>query len=118
EGMRNSAILVPQQAVQRDPKGEASVWVVNGQNQAERRIVTTERTVGNQWLVSSGLKSGERVVTEGLQRLRDAMEVVATEAGNVSVVADFRTEAAVAANQAGAVQADVADNPAQVAVKQ
>src|SRR3546814_426484 len=63
EGVRNNAVLVPQQAVQRDPKGQASVWVVNDQSMAERRSVTTERTVGNQWLVSAGLQDGERVVT-------------------------------------------------------
>jgi membrane fusion protein (multidrug efflux system) len=89
EGVRNKAVLVPQQAVQRDPKGQASVWVVNDQNMTERRSVTTERTVGNQWLVSEGLKDGERVVTEGLQRLRGATQVLASEAGNVAVVSDF-----------------------------
>ena len=89
EGVRNNAILVPQQAVQRDPMGQASVWVVDDQNKAERRMVKTERTVGNQWLVGSGLKSGDRVVTEGLQRLRGSTEVVASEAGNVAVINDF-----------------------------
>ncbi|MGB6103953.1 MAG: efflux RND transporter periplasmic adaptor subunit [Pusillimonas sp.] len=119
EGVRNNAILVPQQAVQRDPTGQASVWVVDEQSRAQRRIVTTERTVGNQWLVSKGLKGGERVVTEGLQRLRGETDVVASEAGNVAAVSGFGAKAMDSAQPGTAGQAGEAPaNAAQVAVNQ
>lgn len=89
EGVRNDAILVPQQAVMRDQMGEASVWVVGADNQVERRPIVALRTVGNQWLVGSGLQDGDQVVTEGVQRLRNGIEVAASPAGNVSVVLDL-----------------------------
>lgn len=89
EGVRNDAILVPQQAVSRDQMGEASVWVVGADNKVERRPIVALRTVGNQWLVGGGLADGEQVVTEGVQRLRNGIEVVAAPAENVSVVMDF-----------------------------
>lgn len=89
EGVRNDAILVPQQAVVRDQKGDAAVWVVTEDDKAERRPIQALRTVGNQWLVGGGLQSGDQVVTEGLQRLRNGLEVAASPAGNVSVVLDY-----------------------------
>jgi len=88
EGIRNGAILVPQQAVLRDQKGDASVWVVE-EGKARQRPIVALRTVGNQWLVGSGLQEGEQVVTEGVQRLREGIEVAAAPAGNVAVVTDF-----------------------------
>lgn len=89
EGVRKGALLVPQQAVQRDMKGQATVWVVGPDNKASSQIINADRTVGNQWLVTSGLKAGDLVVTEGLQRVRPGIEVKASEASNVATVMTF-----------------------------
>ncbi len=83
ERVAAEALLVPQQALTRDQTGQALVWVVNGQNAVEKRPVTAERTVGNTWLISAGLADGERVVTEGLQRLAPGQVVVPRAADNV-----------------------------------
>lgn len=89
EGIRNDAILVPQQAVIRDQKGDAFVWVLGEDEKVQRRPIVALRTVGNQWLVGDGLKNGDQVVTEGVQRLSNGLEVVAAPAGNVSIVMDY-----------------------------
>jgi len=70
EGVKDEGILIPQQSVGRDPKGNPFAWVVDKDGKAERRPLTTERAIGAQWLVSSGLKPGEHIVAEGLQRVR------------------------------------------------
>jgi len=93
EGVRSNALLVPQQAVQRDARGVASVWVVNGDNTVERREIETLRTVGNTWLVGSGLEPGERVVAEGTQRVRAGVEVTPVEPRNVQLVTTFERDA-------------------------
>ncbi len=64
------ALTVPQKALQRGPDGGAYVLVANGDNSVEKRDVTAPRTIGDKWLVTAGLKSGERVVVDGLQRIR------------------------------------------------
>lgn len=74
-GRRGEAILVPQQAVTRGATGETSVMVVGPDNSVEQRPVTVSRTVGSRWLVDEGLTSGERVVTEGLQKIQPGMQV-------------------------------------------
>ncbi|THF63673.1 efflux RND transporter periplasmic adaptor subunit [Pseudothauera nasutitermitis] len=88
-GVRQEAILVPQQAVTRDTRGQAMVWVVGDDGVANPREIETARTVGNTWLVDKGLQAGERVVTEGMQRLRPGLQVQAEPAGNVSIVTQF-----------------------------
>ena len=72
-------ILVPQQAVARDPQGNASVMVVNAENIAEARPIEVARAVGNAWLVQEGLQAGDRVITEGLQKVRPGAPVQPTE---------------------------------------
>jgi membrane fusion protein (multidrug efflux system) len=67
EGVREQALLVPQQGVTRDAKGEATALVVTGDNKVERRALVTDRAVADQWLVSAGLSPGDRVIVEGLQ---------------------------------------------------
>lgn len=89
EGVRQEAILVPQQAIVRDSRGEPMTWVVTEAGTVESRAVTTERTVGNHWLVSEGVRPGERVVTEGVERLRPGMQVTTAPAANVRPVLDF-----------------------------
>ncbi len=64
------ALLVPQPAVLRDFDGSPYLYVVGADNKAERRKITTEQTSGNNWVVTSGLKAGERVITQGVDRLK------------------------------------------------
>jgi membrane fusion protein, multidrug efflux system len=85
EGTRNAAILVPQQGVSRDTTGKPVVWVVNADSTVQQKPIKVDRTVGNTWLVNEGLQAGERVVTEGVQRLQPGMKVVAKPASNVHV---------------------------------
>jgi len=93
EGVKESAKLVPQQAIIRDSRGVATVWVVKPDNTVERRDLETIRTVGNAWLVSKGVEPGDRVVTEGLQRLKPGIQVKPAEAGNVSLKTNFTADA-------------------------
>lgn len=70
EGVNERAILVPQQAVSRDPKGNPFVLLVNTENKVEQRPLTLERTLADQWLVSKGLEPGDKVIVEGIQKAR------------------------------------------------
>ncbi|MFC5458926.1 efflux RND transporter periplasmic adaptor subunit [Massilia niabensis] len=80
DGVRPDAILVPQQGVARDPRGNATVMVVNKAGKVEARQVVVNRAVGNQWLVDQGLMAGDRVVIEGAQKIKPGISVTATEA--------------------------------------
>jgi membrane fusion protein (multidrug efflux system) len=80
EGTIDQALLVPQQAVLRTPRGEPMAYVVNAQDVIEQRILKTSRAIGTNWLVTEGLTAGDRVVMEGVQRIRPGAKVVATEA--------------------------------------
>jgi membrane fusion protein (multidrug efflux system) len=83
--LRNAVIpdglLVPQQGVMRDPKGNATALVVAPDGTAERRVVQVSRTVGDQWLVAGGLAAGDRVIVQGVQKVQPGKPVQATEAG-------------------------------------
>jgi len=81
EGVRENALLVPQQAVVRDSRGAPSAWVLAADNSVHLRELQTLRTVGNAWLIGGGLAPGEQVVVEGLQRIRSGIVVkpVATD---------------------------------------
>lgn len=83
EGVREQAILVPQQGVTRDLKGLATALVVGPDNRAELRDIKVMRSIGNQWLVESGLKDGDQVITEGVQRIKPGMELIPVAARNV-----------------------------------
>lgn len=98
EGIQENAILIPQQAVFRDTRGVAQVWVIGENGTAEKREVETLRTVGNAWLIGSGIQRGEQVVTEGLQLLRSGLQVDAVPASNVKLVAEFGQPTNTAAN--------------------
>jgi len=74
-GEQQDAILVSQQAIQRDTRGEPFVWVVDKQNKVHVRSLVTDRAFGNRWLVLDGLAAGERIVMEGMQRLKPDMVV-------------------------------------------
>lgn len=98
EGEQQAAILVPQQAVGRDARGTPTVWVVKPDSSVERREVETLRTVGNAWLIGSGIKDGERVITEGVQLARAGIKVKPVDANNVNLVNDFAPQADTQAN--------------------
>lgn len=70
EGTNEAAILIPQQAVMRNTKGEPYAFTVDGGGKVSRRMLTLEREISNQWLVASGLAAGDQVVMEGLQALQ------------------------------------------------
>ncbi len=74
-GTQERAFLVPQLAVQRDPRGVARLFVVAADGTAEQREVTTGDRVGRFWIISSGLSEGEKVVIEGLSGLRPGMKL-------------------------------------------
>jgi membrane fusion protein, multidrug efflux system len=77
EGVVEDAILAPQQAVSRDPKGNATALIVDGSEKVQQRMITVDRTIGDKWLVSSGLKPGDRVIVEGIQKVRPGSSVKA-----------------------------------------
>jgi membrane fusion protein (multidrug efflux system) len=77
KGVANDGMLIPQAAVSRDPKGAATVMVVGPKGGAEPRVITTSQTIGDKWLVTSGLKPGDQVIVEGLQKVRPGAPVKA-----------------------------------------
>jgi membrane fusion protein, multidrug efflux system len=79
-GVRQNALLAPQQGIARDPKGHTTAMVVGADGNAEARAVQVSRTVGDKWLVEGGLVAGDKVIVEGLQKIRPGAPVQATEA--------------------------------------
>ncbi len=69
EGVLKNALLAPQRGITRDPRGNATAMVVGKDGKVEMRNVVTARAVGDQWLVTSGLAAGDRVIVEGLQKI-------------------------------------------------
>jgi membrane fusion protein, multidrug efflux system len=82
EGVSEQAILVPQRGVTRNPKGDALVMVVGAEEKVEPRVIKVDRTVGDNWLVSEGLKAGDRVIVEGIQKARPGTQVKAVPFGS------------------------------------
>jgi len=78
EGTAAQAILVPQEGVSRNPKGEPVALVVDDAGKVRQRTLTLNRALGNRWLVSAGLAAGDRLIVEGALRVRpgDAVKVV------------------------------------------
>lgn len=75
EGSSPDALLIPQPAVTRNTRGEATALVVGAENKVELRILRVDRAVGNQWLVTDGLKAGDKVIVQNLQRIRPGVVV-------------------------------------------
>lgn len=75
QGVRENAILVPQQAVFRSTDGSARVWLLDAEDKVSPRAIETDRAVGNAWLVTAGLAPGDRIVVEGLQKIRPGSKV-------------------------------------------
>ncbi len=80
EGVDNNAILAPQRGVARNEKGDPTAMVVDASGKARQRDLTTSRTVGDQWLVTSGLAAGDRLIVDGLQAVKPNMPVKAVAA--------------------------------------
>ena len=75
EGIHKNAILVPQQAVSRDPKGNPQVWIVDKDGNVQQKQLTLDRAIGNEWLVSSGLEQGDQVIVEGISKVKPGSPV-------------------------------------------
>ncbi|MFA4902181.1 MAG: efflux RND transporter periplasmic adaptor subunit [Desulfobaccales bacterium] len=75
EGIAAQALLIPQQGVSRTPKGEPIALVVDEAGKVQQRVLTLNRAIGDQWLVSSGLSPGERVIVEGMMKVRPGAAV-------------------------------------------
>jgi len=75
QAVQPNAILVPQPAVQRDFDGSAFVYLAGKDDKVVRRKITTERTSGTDWVVSAGLKAGDRVITQGVGNLKTGMAI-------------------------------------------
>jgi membrane fusion protein (multidrug efflux system) len=77
EGIKDQAILVSQQAVSRDPKGNPVTLLVDANSEVEQRRLTLDRAIGARWLVISGLEAGDQVIVEGMQKVRPGVQVKA-----------------------------------------
>lgn len=91
EASVNDALLIPQLAVSHDPKGNATVMLVNAEGKIEQRAFETERTVNNAWLVSSGLKAGDHVLVNGSQKVQPGMQVNVKEVDPASLNTTAKT---------------------------
>ncbi|ANN67417.1 efflux RND transporter periplasmic adaptor subunit [Bordetella bronchialis] len=80
DGVATEGLLVPQRGVVRNQRGTPTAYVVDAQGKIQVRDLVTDRAIGSNWLVTSGLKAGDKVVVEGLQTIRPGMEVTANEA--------------------------------------
>ncbi|HDL6963064.1 TPA: efflux RND transporter adaptor subunit AcrA [Yersinia enterocolitica] len=79
EGVRPDALLVPQQGVTRNPRGEATAMVVGADDKVELRTLAANQAIGNKWLVTEGLKAGDRLIVSGLQKIRPGVQVKVQE---------------------------------------
>jgi membrane fusion protein (multidrug efflux system) len=87
EGVSENSILVQQRGVTHNPKGDAIVMLVGAEDKVESRPIKVVRTVGDSWLVSSGLKAGDRVILEGLQKARPGTQVKPVPFGSAPAAA-------------------------------
>jgi len=87
QGIREHSLLVPQQGVSHDPLGNATAMVVNAENKVEPRQLKAERAIGDKWLVTEGLKAGDKLIVEGLQKIRPGAPVTPVPAGSPNAAA-------------------------------
>jgi RND family efflux transporter MFP subunit len=87
-GVQKNALLVPQLAVRRNAKGVASVFVASSANEAEERIVEAQERAGAFWIVSSGLKAGEKVIVSSLQSIRHGTPLKVAEIKTLKALLD------------------------------
>ena len=69
-GTRQAALLVPQRGVSHNARGEATVWVVEPDDKVAERVVKADRAIDGEWLITAGLNAGDRVVLDGLQKVK------------------------------------------------
>jgi membrane fusion protein (multidrug efflux system) len=79
EGIRQDGIVAPQQGVTHDARGDATALVVGADGKVQSRILTTDRAIGNDWLVTKGLSTGDRLIVRGVQMVQPGIEVTANE---------------------------------------
>jgi membrane fusion protein (multidrug efflux system) len=91
QALNTKAFLVPQTAVTRDPKGNAQVYLVGPGNKAVPRNVTATQTVGVNWVVTAGLNPGDKVISEGLGKLKPNQPVKAVPAGTPQDIGQPKT---------------------------
>ena len=84
EGINTQAVLIPQQAVSRDPKGNPLTLIVDAESKVQVRPLVLDRAIGNRWLVASGLAPGDQVIVEGIQKVRPGAPVKVVPAGTGS----------------------------------
>ncbi len=114
EGVEENAVLVPQQAVTRDSKGNALVMALKQDNTVEARSITVSRVVGDKWLVSEGLAAGDRIIVEGLQKAKPGSKVKPVEAGSAQPAPKDSPQAdAAGAKQPGQPEAAKTTAPAK-----
>ncbi|HPR16306.1 MAG TPA: efflux RND transporter periplasmic adaptor subunit [Smithella sp.] len=77
EGVHKNAILVPQQAVSRDPKGNPLTLTVDKEGKVQQKPLNLDRAIGSEWLVSSGLEPGDKVIVEGMLKVKPGIPVKA-----------------------------------------
>lgn len=75
EGVREHAILAPQQGVTRNARGEATAWIVDANNKVVERVLITDRAVGDKWVILKGLKEGDKLIVAGQLKVRPGMTV-------------------------------------------
>ena len=97
EGVDEQAILVPQQGVSRDTKGNPTAMVVGADGKVEQRTLKTRRALGDKWLVSDGLKAGDKLIVDGLQKIRPGVPVKPVSTTEPKAEAPAKAPAAAAA---------------------
>lgn len=98
EGVSEQAILAPQAAVGRDPKGNATALVLGEDGKVQLRQLKVERAIEDKWLVTEGLAAGDRLILDGLQKLRPGMGAEAIEPAPAGVSAPAAGANGAAAN--------------------
>jgi len=97
QGQRKEAIMVPQRGVTRNQRGEATVLVVDAENKVAERVVAADRVIANEWLITRGLAAGDRVVVDGLQKVRPGVVVRPVEATEAAAAKSTATSSEPAA---------------------
>jgi membrane fusion protein (multidrug efflux system) len=87
EGISENAILVPQQGVTHNARGEPTALVVTADNKVEVRVIKTDRAIRDKWLVTDGVHAGDRVIVEGIQKAQPGATVVPEEVTSTATTA-------------------------------
>ncbi len=93
EGVDEAAILIPQESVSRDPKGDPFVFIVNSEGTVEQRNLDLDRAIGNRWLVNSGVVPGDRVIVSGIQKVRSGVSVTVLDTDDKRAASDGKAAA-------------------------